>query len=280
VNARDAFGSGMDFMGQISDEQAELLLSDPRSGEGEGPELSEIASLLRALPAAIPVRPDPAVEAPLVERLAATARSATHEAHGAATAQIPAAAPVRPWRRRLVVFARVAIAVTMVPAALAGLAIAGVSLPEPAREAFERLGIELPNQAGPDDGVATGEEENGGFDEDERDGSGAGNAASGVPGKGAHGASAANGGHPGSSKGKRSHGKGKGGKAHSQGDGPAATPPGHGATPPGQGGVPPGNEGVPPGGGSDGSVGPPPDAGPSATPPGHGGTPPGQAKSP
>jgi hypothetical protein len=259
----------MGYMSRISEEQAELLLSDSGSGAGAGAELREVASFVRALPAAIPVQPDPAVEAPLVQRLAATARSATHEAHGAATAQIPAAAPVRPWRRRLVLFARVAIAVAMVPAALAGLAIAGVSLPEPARDAFERLGIELPNQAGPDDGVATGEEENGGFDEDERDGSGAGN-----------GASAANGGHPGSSKGKKSHGKGKGDKGHSQGDGPAATPPGHGATPPGQGGVPPGNEGVPPGGGSDGSVGPPPDAGPSATPPGHSGTPPGQAKSP
>jgi hypothetical protein len=269
----------MGHMSRISDEQAELLLSDSGSGAGAGPELREVAPFVRALPAAIPVRPDPAVEVPLVQRLAATARSATHEAHGAATAQIAAAAPQRPWRRRLALFARVAIAVAMVPAALAGLAIAGVSLPEPAREAFERVGIELPNQAEPDDGVATGEEEDGAVDEDEPDGRGAGNAASGAPGKGAHGASATNGGHPGSSRGK-SHGKGKGGKGHSQGGGPTATPPGHGATPPGQGGVPPGNEGVPPGGGSDGSVGPPPDGGPPATPPGPGGTPPGQADSP
>jgi hypothetical protein len=260
----------MDFMSRISDEQAELLLSDSESGTGGGPELREVASFVRALPAAIPVHPDPALGAPLVEGLAATARSATREAHAAATAQIAAAVPERPWRQRLVLFARVAIAVAMVPAALAGLAVAGVSLPEPAREAFERVGIELPNQAKPDDGVATGEKE---VDEDEPDGRGAGNAASGAPGKAAHG------GHPGSSKGKN-HDQGKGGKRHSRGRGPAATPPGHGATPPGQGGVPPGNEGVPPGGGSDGSVGPPPDAGPPATPPGHGGTSPGQAKSP
>jgi len=34
----------------------------------------------------------------------------------------------------------------------AGLALAGVSLPDPAKQAFQRLGVSLPNQAGGDEG--------------------------------------------------------------------------------------------------------------------------------
>jgi hypothetical protein len=34
----------------------------------------------------------------------------------------------------------------MIPALFAGLAVAGVSLPAPALDAFERIGLELPNQ--------------------------------------------------------------------------------------------------------------------------------------
>jgi hypothetical protein len=36
----------------------------------------------------------------------------------------------------------------------AGLALAGVNLPDPARQAFERLGVSLPNQAGEGEGQA------------------------------------------------------------------------------------------------------------------------------
>jgi hypothetical protein len=267
-------------MSRISDEQAELLLSDLGSSGGAGPELREVASFVRALPAAIPVRPDHAVEGPLVQQLAATARSATQKAHGAATAQIPAAAPARAWRRRLVLFGRVAIAVAMVPAALAGLAIAGVSLPDPAREAFERVGIELPNQSEVDDGTPAGagaDGEKGSRAEDGRDAKPAG---------GGEGESALEQGQqPGDGGGAPSHGKrAHGQNGESQGGGPASTPPGHGATPPGQGGVPPGQGGPPPGhevppGQSDtapGHTGTTPSQG--GAPPGQGGVPPGQAK--
>jgi hypothetical protein len=265
VSGRDAFENGMGHMSRISDEQTELLLSDSGSGAGAGPELREVASFVRALPAAIPVRPDPAVEAPLVQRLAATARSATHEAHGAATAQIPAAAPVRPWRRRLALFARVAIAVAMVPAALAGLAIAGVSLPEPAREAFERVGIELPNQAGGDEAPAAGRDHvpgdreaplNRGSAEAGEEDEGEGESAPSQGGGGGHGKGA----NPAGGK-RKGHGHGAGGK-NGQPQGPSGgVPPGHGGVPPGHGGTAPGPDGIPPGHGG--------------TPPGHGGVPPG-----
>jgi hypothetical protein len=40
----------------------------------------------------------------------------------------------------------------------AGLALAGVNLPDPAQQAFERAGINLPNQAGGDNGEANSDE--------------------------------------------------------------------------------------------------------------------------
>jgi hypothetical protein len=40
----------------------------------------------------------------------------------------------------------------------AGLALAGVNLPDPAQQAFERAGINLPNQAGGDSGEANSDE--------------------------------------------------------------------------------------------------------------------------
>ncbi|HEX5893844.1 MAG TPA: hypothetical protein VFY33_03365, partial [Solirubrobacterales bacterium] len=52
--------------------------------------------------------------------------------------------------------ARVGIAVALLPLLLAGLAVAGVTVPDPARSAFETIGVELPNQ--PDESSRGGDE--------------------------------------------------------------------------------------------------------------------------
>jgi hypothetical protein len=72
-----------------------------------------------------------------------------------------------PRRRRLALAARIAFAVALLPLLSAGLAVAGVTLPGPAQSAFERVGIELPNQAG--GGEATDDDGDGGTDDPEAD---------------------------------------------------------------------------------------------------------------
>ena len=107
--------------------------------------MNEVALFENALRAAVPSQPDRTVGSDLVRRLASVARSATLEIETQATR---GAARVPAWRRsRLALVARVAIAVALIPLALAGLAVAGVNLPQPARDAFDSLGVNLPNQA-------------------------------------------------------------------------------------------------------------------------------------
>src|SRR4029450_9481902 len=87
--------------------------------------------------------PDPSHEAALVPRLAEIAAAAS------------SAPRPRPAHRRsrgpLALALRFGAAVALLPACLAGIAFAGVSVPGPAQDAFESVGIELPNQAGGDD---------------------------------------------------------------------------------------------------------------------------------
>jgi hypothetical protein len=111
------------------------------SGNGafEG-EMKDVALFENALRAAVPARPDPALGTTLVPRLAAMARAATLEAEVLPTRRT--AAP----RSRLALVARVGVAVALIPLVLAGLAFAGVTMPSPARSAFESVGITLPNQ--------------------------------------------------------------------------------------------------------------------------------------
>jgi hypothetical protein len=110
------------------------------SGNGayEG-EMNEVALFETALRAAVPTRPDPKLGSALVPRLAEVARAATIEAE---THPARRTAP----RSRLALVARVGIAVALIPLVLAGLAFAGVTVPSPARSAFESVGITLPNQ--------------------------------------------------------------------------------------------------------------------------------------
>lgn len=108
-------------------------------------EMKEVALFTEALRAAVPAYPSRELTATLVPRLAATARSSTIEAETQTTRRAPTLGPGRPPSRRALV-ARIAIAVALVPLVLAGLAFAGVSVPGPARDAFDSVGITLPNQ--------------------------------------------------------------------------------------------------------------------------------------
>lgn len=100
-----------------------------------------LGALVGALRTALIVAPDPARSAELVPRLAAAARASLVTEPLAR----PSGAGAR-RRSRPALFARVAVAVALVPALFAGLAVAGVRLPAAAEAPFEAVGIELPNQ--------------------------------------------------------------------------------------------------------------------------------------
>ena len=123
--------------------------------------MNEVALFENALRAAVPAQPDPRVGSELVRRLAATARAATLEVETHTTRRT---AGVGRRRSRLALVTRVAVAVALIPLALAGLAFAGVNLPEPAREAFDKVGVNLPNQASDDQPKATKQGTQGGND--------------------------------------------------------------------------------------------------------------------
>jgi hypothetical protein len=106
-------------------------------------EMNEVALFQSALRVAVPTRPDPRVGFELVPRLAQVARAATIEAETQASRRGSA---LRTGRARRALVARVAIVVGLIPLVLAGLAFAGVTVPGPARDAFDSLGITLPNQ--------------------------------------------------------------------------------------------------------------------------------------
>jgi hypothetical protein len=106
--------------------------------------MNEVALFESALRAAVPTRPDPMIARDLVPRLAQVARAATIEAETRAGRRGARRAGRR--ARSLALVARVGIAVALIPLVLAGLAFAGVTVPAPARDAFDSLGITLPNQ--------------------------------------------------------------------------------------------------------------------------------------
>jgi hypothetical protein len=112
---------------------------NPANGHGaiEG-EMNEVALFESALRAALPTRPDPALGRELVPRLAQAARASIFEAETRTRRRTP--------RSRGALVARVGIAVALIPLVLAGLAFAGVTVPGPARSAFDSVGITLPNQ--------------------------------------------------------------------------------------------------------------------------------------
>lgn len=213
----------------------------------------ELATFAEAVRATVPEAPGPGLEAAVVSRLAQEA-SAAAAVHGdQPTEQLPGLSRAfGTWRPRLALAAQVAAVVALVPLVTAGLAVAGVTLPEPARDAFDRVGIELPNQPG----------EQSSSDRD----------AGGKPGRNPSG----NGSQPAGQKSTPSGGAGRQPAGKDTSGGSTNPPPvsrgqgepKHGApapiVPPGQGGTPPGHDGTPPGN--------------SEFTPGHTGTAPGQAK--
>jgi hypothetical protein len=121
------------------------------SGNGAYPEeMNEALVFMDALRAAVPAESDPRLGATLVPRLAATARASTLAAETVTmrSGTAPATRAARRPRSRLASVARVAIAIALIPLVLAGLAVAGVTVPSPARSAFDSVGITLPNQPG------------------------------------------------------------------------------------------------------------------------------------
>src|SRR5215213_11475894 len=103
-------------------------------------EMNQVALFENALRAAVPAQPDP------LPRLAQFARTATIEAETRASRRGSALRTGRAARSRRALVTRVAIAVGLIPLVLAGLAFAGVTVPGPARDAFDSVGITLPNQ--------------------------------------------------------------------------------------------------------------------------------------
>ena len=102
----------------------------------------------RALRTALVQPGDEDFAARLVPRLAEAARMSTP------ASSAPETASARPRRRKIAL--RIGACVAAVPLATAGLAVAGVNLPGPADEAFEKVGINLPNQ-GSDDASPAGD---------------------------------------------------------------------------------------------------------------------------
>jgi hypothetical protein len=109
-------------------------------------EMNEVVLFTTALRAAVPTRPEPGLGTALVPRLAEVARAASIEAETQPTRRHPTLRAGRPPRSRRALVARIAIAVGLIPLVLAGLAFAGVTVPAPARDAFDSVGIRLPNQ--------------------------------------------------------------------------------------------------------------------------------------
>jgi hypothetical protein len=113
----------------------------------EAGELSEVAAVVQALRESLPQRPrqDPA----LVSKLARTARDSASAQDG--TAKLPRAPRRRSVRPRLALAAKALVAIAALPLIAAGLAFADVTLPAPARDAIESVGIDLPNQPADED---------------------------------------------------------------------------------------------------------------------------------
>jgi hypothetical protein len=247
------------------------------STNGASPnEMNEVALFTDALRAAVPTRPDPGIGTALVPRLAQAARAATAEVEAPAKAPEIPRRPAPRLRTRRSLVARIAIAVCLIPLALAGLAFAGVSVPDPARDAFDSVGISLPNQPadqGPTEPPAT-------KDGKPASGEGSGNEVS----EAAQSKSKGTGGNSGAAheqareQREKAQGKAKGhdrGKAVGLND----------ATPPGQSGQtgPPSHSNAGGGGGGASSgnssqKAPKPSHAPKGAAKGHTKTPPGQAK--
>jgi hypothetical protein len=166
VTPFDAYKAEMDDFTTLSDDDFEKVLAFARTADGSGrrangdrtaaddaamaddPAMREVASLL-ALTRSAYVRP--LSDETASEHLAAVAREAAPLRIASSSTRASASRPDRhPTRRLRITSKRLAllpVAAAGVFLAAAGLAVAGVSLPDAARAPFDGLGIELPNQA-------------------------------------------------------------------------------------------------------------------------------------
>ena len=152
MNGRGAYESGMPFRNRKQPDLERILDPGERTGADAG-----LAAFVRALRATSRAEPSPQT----VGRHMAEIRAAA-----AAPVRQPQAHPrggAAPVRRLAIALAAIAVSL---PILATGLAFAGVSLPGAADSAFERLGIDLPNQdAGAGELGSTGAEPgNGGAD--------------------------------------------------------------------------------------------------------------------
>ena len=109
-------------------------------------EMDEVALFETALRAAVPVKPDPQIGADLVPRLARLAHESSLDAGAARLAAASTTPRLSHPRSRLALVARVGLAAAMLVLLLAGLAVAGVTMPHSVRSAFDSVGVTLPNQ--------------------------------------------------------------------------------------------------------------------------------------
>jgi hypothetical protein len=148
MSGGDANGDEMGMIGRLTNAEAERLIGGEAPSGGE---LAEVAVFTRTLRASLSSQTLPPASGAFVALLAETARESAPAVEGPTERiALRSTEPARP-RRRLALVARVAVAVAAVPFLFAGLAFAGVTLPGPADDAFEKLGIDLPNQAADED---------------------------------------------------------------------------------------------------------------------------------
>ncbi|MGH2981770.1 MAG: hypothetical protein ACRDKV_06990 [Solirubrobacterales bacterium] len=145
MSERDAFEDEMRLR-SLSDQDVERLMRGQEPGGGQ---LAEVAEFTRAVRQELS-RPA-AQDASLIARLAeaSLARVPGGETPGGETETMEVPAPAGPRRRlraRVALAVRAVALIAIVPLMFAGLALADVTLPEPARDAFEAVGVTLPNQ--------------------------------------------------------------------------------------------------------------------------------------
>lgn len=105
-----------------------------------------LATFALATRAALSVTPDQALTRNVVPELAAAASQGSRAAARSAPASRTRVVVIPRRRPRFAMAGRIAFAVALLPALFAGMAVAGVKLPGPAADAFEAVGVDLPNQ--------------------------------------------------------------------------------------------------------------------------------------
>jgi hypothetical protein len=141
VSDSDAYRDEMRPLRRLSDGDLDRVLAgDAPAGDAEA---EELAAFARAARAGLLGGPSEAAEARHLAAIVAAAREGERGERAAERKRRPVLG--LPSLRRVAL--RVALAAASLMLVTAGLAVAGVRLPEPAVSVLEDLGVELPNQA-------------------------------------------------------------------------------------------------------------------------------------